>query len=208
MRKRSLIFLTAMVLSIALTPILSARAGFPSPAPGFTLTDIDGHSFSLSDFRGKPVALTFIAARSVICKMQAMILANASRRLGDNATFIVIGVSKDTILIGGDTDAQLRDFRNDTGFKGVVSRDTASVSRDYNVTFIPMTFLIDTLGNIWYKHVGVVDSAESIILNELKLIPEYPTAAITLIIMVLGTFIIAGKARHDFSAKQRSQKSD
>jgi len=137
-----------------------------------------------------------------------MILANASRRLGDNATFIVIGVSKDTILIGGDTDAQLRDFRNDTGFKGVVSRDTASVSRDYNVTFIPMTFLIDTLGNIWYKHVGVVDSAESIIVNELKLIPEYPTAAIILIIMVLGTFIVAGKARHDFSAKQRSQKSD
>jgi hypothetical protein len=71
-----------------------------------------------------------------------------------------------------------------------------------------MTFLIDTLGNIWYKHVGVVDSAESIIVNELKLIPEYPTAAIILIIMVLGTSIIAGKARHDFSAKQRSQKSD
>jgi peroxiredoxin len=208
MRKRSLCFLTSLVLFVALAPILSVHADYPSPAPSFTLTDIDGHSFSLSDFKGKPVALTFIAARSVICKMQVMILANASKRLGGNATFIVIGVSKGTIAIGDDTDAQLRDFKNDTGFKGIVARDTSSVSKDYGATFIPMTFLIDTLGNIWYRHVGVVNSAENIIVSELNLIPEYPTTTITLIIMVTSTIIVVGVARHDFLGKQRPRKSN
>jgi peroxiredoxin len=195
-----------MVLLIAFAPIFSALAEFPSPAPSFTLTDVDGHSFSLSDFRGKPVALTFIAARSVFCKMQVMILVNVSRSLGDNATLIVIGASSDVVLIGGDTDAQLRDFRNDTGFKGIVARDTGTVSRDYGATFIPMTFLIDTIGNIWYRRVGVMDSAEDIIANELVSIPEYSTTAIMLIIMVLGTFIMAGNAKHNFRGNNGHKK--
>ena len=195
-----------MVLLVVFAPIFSAQAEFPSPALSFTLTDVDGHSFSLSDFRGKPVALTFIAARSVFCKMQVMILVNVSRSLGDNATLIVIGASSDVVLIGGDTDAQLRDFRNDTGFKGIVARDTGTVSRDYGATFIPMTFLIDTIGNIWYRHVGVMDSAENIIANELVSIPEYSTTAIILIIMVLGTFIIAGNAKHNFRGNNGHKK--
>jgi peroxiredoxin len=206
MRKPSSGSLIVMVLLVAFAPILSVRAEFPSPAPSFTLADIDGHSFSLSDFRGKPLALTFIAARSVFCKMQIMILVNVSRSLGDNATLIVIGASSDVVLIGGDSDAQLSDFRNDTGFKGIVARDTGTVSRDYGATFVPMTFLIDTLGNIQYRHVGVMDSAENVIADELVFIPEYPTTAIVLIIMVLGTFIVAGNARHNFRQNSGPRK--
>jgi peroxiredoxin len=198
MRKLSPASFLVIVLLITPIPILSVGAEFPSLAPTFTLTDIDGQSFSLSDLRGKPVALTFIASRSVVCKLQVMILVNISRIIGDNATFIVIGVSNDMIRIGGDTDAQLRDFRNETGFEGKVAKDTGNVSRDYGVTFIPMTFLIDTLGNIWYRHVGVMDASENIIVNELMFIPEYPTTAIILVLMVLGTLIVAGNARHNF----------
>ena len=35
----------------------------PSQAPNFTLTDIDGSSFSLTDFRGKVVLLNFFFTR-------------------------------------------------------------------------------------------------------------------------------------------------
>jgi cytochrome oxidase Cu insertion factor (SCO1/SenC/PrrC family) len=35
----------------------------PSKAPNFTLTDIDGHTFSLSDYSGQTVLLTFFYTR-------------------------------------------------------------------------------------------------------------------------------------------------
>jgi peroxiredoxin len=195
MRRLCLASLIILILLVQAVPILSAWAQFPSPAPSFTLTDINGHSFSLSDFSGKPVALTFVAAKSVMCKTQLMILANVSKDVGNNATFIVIGVSSDMIRIAGDTDAQLQELKNGTGYNGIVARDTGTVSRDYNVTFIPMTFLIDTVGNIRYRHVGVVDSAESVLANELTIIPEYPTTAIILIALVFAAFVVAASAR-------------
>ncbi|MBR1972286.1 MAG: TlpA family protein disulfide reductase [Oscillospiraceae bacterium] len=34
----------------------------PSPAPDFTVYDIDGNAFKLSDFKGKPVILNFWAS--------------------------------------------------------------------------------------------------------------------------------------------------
>jgi cytochrome oxidase Cu insertion factor (SCO1/SenC/PrrC family) len=35
----------------------------PSKAPNFTLTDIDGHTFSLSDYSGQRVLLNFFFTR-------------------------------------------------------------------------------------------------------------------------------------------------
>jgi hypothetical protein len=134
-----------------------------------------------------------------------LILANVSRRVGSNATLIVIGVSASMIRIGGDTDGDLQDFSSGTGFNGIIARDTATVSQNYNVTFIPMTFLIDTVGNIRYKHVGVVDSAEDIIVNELKIIPEYPTIVILLLTMSLSSIVVAVGVKH-YSHRNRILK--
>jgi len=53
----------AVVCALALASLISATYAHhipPAiPAPGFTLTDIDGNTFSLSDYIGKRVLLNF-----------------------------------------------------------------------------------------------------------------------------------------------------
>jgi cytochrome oxidase Cu insertion factor (SCO1/SenC/PrrC family) len=58
--------LAVSTLSIIL--LANACAGscgliIPSKAPNFTLTDIDGHTFSLSDYSGQRVLLNFFYTR-------------------------------------------------------------------------------------------------------------------------------------------------
>ncbi len=54
----SVIFLTAMLMSVTLTA--ADKAEIDKPAPDFTLTDTNGKSHSLSDFKGKYVVLEWI----------------------------------------------------------------------------------------------------------------------------------------------------
>ena len=66
------------------------------PAPDFTLSDADGHSVSLSDFRGKRVVLYFYPKDNTPgCSRQACAFA---ARYEDFKTLdaVVIGVSRDS----------------------------------------------------------------------------------------------------------------
>ena len=66
-----------------------------SPAPDFTLTDKDGNTVSLSDFRGKKVILYFYPAASTPgCTTQACDFRDNMASL-QSAGYVVLGVSKD-----------------------------------------------------------------------------------------------------------------
>jgi len=57
------------------------------PAPGFTLINQDGRQISLSDFRGKPVVLTFLYTHCPdVCPIIADKLRTASDQLGPDAS--------------------------------------------------------------------------------------------------------------------------
>jgi peroxiredoxin Q/BCP len=77
-----------------------------SPAPDFTLTDKDGNTVSLSDFRGKKVILYFYPAASTPgCTSQACDFRDNMASL-QSAGYVVLGVSKDK-------GAALRKFANE-----------------------------------------------------------------------------------------------
>jgi peroxiredoxin Q/BCP len=77
-----------------------------SPAPDFTLTDKDGNTVSLSDFRGKNVILYFYPAASTPgCTTQACDFRDNMASL-QSAGHVVLGISKDK-------GAVLRKFANE-----------------------------------------------------------------------------------------------
>ena len=172
----------SLVVAILLISLLSfGRVRAQSIAPSFTLTDVDDNEFSVSDFRGTAVVLTFMATRIITCKLQVLILNNVSRYFGDDVAIILVGIGNETLWVGGDTDEQLRQFREDCCFEGIVARDTEGVAGDYNVKYIPTTFIIDQAGFIRHKHVGVTQTGESALLEELQVVvPEFSSPVILL----------------------------
>jgi len=165
-------------------------------APDFTLIDVDGNAFSLADFRGTTVVLTFVATKVITCKTQVFILNNISRYFGDEVIIILIGINNETLWVGGNTEEQLQEFRDDCGFEGIVARDTEGVTDDYSVVYIPTTFIVDQDGYIRHKHVGVVQTDGSVLLEELQVIvPEFSATAILLFIMVTSALAVFVSAR-------------
>lgn len=187
----------SFILAVLLISLHSFSKGYAQDAaPEFTLIDIDGEEFSTADFKGTTVILTFVATRVITCKMQVFVLENVSRYFGDDIIIVLIGIGNDILWIGGDTDEQLRQFREDCGFGGIVARDTGGVAEYYNVTFIPTTFIIDQDGYIRNKHVGAIQADESVLLQELHVIvPEFSSTAILLFATILGTLATAVRAR-------------
>ena len=73
----------------------SAKLVENSPAPDFTLSDKDGNSVSLADFRGRKVILYFYPAASTPgCTSQACDFRDNMACL-QSAGYVVLGVSKD-----------------------------------------------------------------------------------------------------------------
>jgi len=84
----------------------------PSPAPDFHLTDQDGKSVSLADYRGKVIALTFLYTHCPDeCPLIAEHLRATSERLGktmDQVAFVAISVDPDN-----DTPDAIKQFNQD-----------------------------------------------------------------------------------------------
>jgi peroxiredoxin/cytochrome c biogenesis protein CcdA len=119
-------------------------------APDFTLTDIDGETFSLADFRGKVVILEFFATYCGSCTDEIPHLKAVQNEFSTRVVIISISTwSKDT-------DEKLRQFREDYDIAWIVARDTASVRENYNVSGIPTLYVIDQEGQIKHQHIDEV----------------------------------------------------
>lgn len=115
-------------------------------APDFTLSSTEGGEVSLSSFRGNYVLLDFWAAWCRPCRMENPNIVEAYNKYNDKG-FEVFGVSldqneeswKQAIQQDGLPWTQVRDVKNE-------------VSGVYNITSIPMNFLLDEEGRIIAKN--------------------------------------------------------
>jgi cytochrome oxidase Cu insertion factor (SCO1/SenC/PrrC family) len=123
-------------------------------APDFTLTDVDGKTFRLSDQEGKVVVLEFMRTTCPACVEESPRLRQLRSQFGSEVVMAIISIDP-----AGDTDSVLRDYRNQNlmGWTAIV--DKAQVYQGYGIDATPTIFIIDRNGYIKYQHVGLTESS-------------------------------------------------
>ena len=124
---------------------IGLRAG--SPAPDFTLTDIDGRAVSLSDFRGKVVYIDFWATWCAPC-IRYMHHGKQLQRhyAGEDVVFLYVCLDKEA-----DNWARYVALNGLTGVHVAATTGNAyhsQVAKLYNVSNLPRYYLIDADGNV------------------------------------------------------------
>jgi peroxiredoxin len=110
-------------------------------APAFTLPDINGGRRSISDFKGKIILLNFWATWCPNCREEMPSLEKLWERFKSNG-IVVIAVAEDGR-------GEVASFARKLGLTFPILLDREGVVRkDYEVTALPMTYLIGRDGKI------------------------------------------------------------
>ena len=118
-------------------------------APDFTITDLEGNSLTLSDFKGKVIILNFWATWCPPCRMEIPDFIELYENYKDEG-LLIIGISLD----GGDS-RKVKQFSEKLKINYPIGLGDVNVTRDYGgIRAIPTTFIIDREGNIREKYVG------------------------------------------------------
>ena len=141
---RILFIISALVLLSFSTEVFAQQL-----VPDFTLTDIDGNEFSLSDYRGKVVLLDFFARWCKPCYSVIPHLKSLHEEFSEKLVILTISVDPTYDTVEG-----LQEFRETYGIKWSIARDIADVSQKYEIEYIPTTIIIDQNGYLQHRHVG------------------------------------------------------
>lgn len=118
------------------------------PAPDFSLPDMDGKMHKLSDYRGKPVIISFWATWCPPCLVEIPHLNRAWEKLKDDDVamlFVNINEGKETIEA----------YNKKVPIKLKILRDEgARQLRNWNMIGLPAAFIIDPEGRVVYQALG------------------------------------------------------
>ena len=183
-------------LVIILASVLAASAPAKAPlvaekAPDFTLADIDGNTFTLSDHRGKVVLIDFCSTMASHCRSMHENLRTVRDTFTEEELVIV------SVFIGaGDTDDDIRDFRTQYGGDWTYAKDTQDLPESYRIGGVPAEFVVDVNGYIHYEHLGSIMAG--VLSDEIEEArtgyapPETPYALIAIVLMVVIGVVSGG----------------
>lgn len=131
-------------------------------APDFTLKSNSGVNLKLSEQRGNVVMINFWASWCAPCRQEMPLLDDIYKKY-KNLGFTIWGVN-----IEPDS-SSAKKLLKDIPVTFPVLFDTANqVSKDYNVTAMPSTVLVDRNGNVRYLHKGYKPGYENEYRKQIK----------------------------------------
>ena len=156
MKTKSIIILAAGFLVLGLLFLRRPSGqppGTPRLAPDFSLTDLSGRNFRLSDYRGKVIVLDFWATWCDPCKQEIPHFIELQARYAAQG-LQVLGVSMD------DDEPPVRQFQQQYKMNYPVAMGSPKLADQYGgILGLPITFVIDRKGRITARHVGATDAS-------------------------------------------------
>ncbi|HBX69355.1 MAG TPA: hypothetical protein DEH25_08210 [Chloroflexi bacterium] len=119
-------------------------------APALTLTDVQGQTVSLTDYRGQWMLVNNWATWCPPCRAEMPEL-NAYYEAHKDDGFILIGISS------GDTKTQIEDFMQEYGITFPMWQDPTSKSLNaFRMEYLPSSFVIDPSGTVRLAWTGAI----------------------------------------------------
>jgi peroxiredoxin len=160
---KTFLFAAALAAAFAVNP---ARAGVEvgQPAPNFSLTDLDGKTHTLSDYKGKIVVLEWVNPECPIVvnhyKAKNM-QATQKAATADGVVWFSINSASYPGAQGDYDEAKAKEWQSKVGAaSSAYLRDrTGKVGRQYGATNTPHMYVINKDGTLAYQ--GAIDSGNS-----------------------------------------------
>lgn len=132
-------------------------------APNFTLEDLDGKKYSLSDFKGKHVFVQFSASWCGWCKKEIPFIRDAREKLkGKDIVFITINMDKKKALWENEIKHENITWLCLSNLEGMDSQ----IAKEYNINSIPASFVVSPDGHIIERNLrgtGVYDFLKTVV---------------------------------------------
>lgn len=127
------------------------KAVIGQPAPNFMLTDLHGKDWQLSDLHGKVVFINFWATWCPPCIKELPSMDGLNKRMSDTSFKMLAILYNDRPELG-------QSMVNKLGFTFTVLIDPDSpTAKEYGLTGVPETYIIDTQGILREKFIGPYD---------------------------------------------------
>lgn len=125
----------------------------------FTATDIDGNEVKLSDFYGKPIILNFWASWCKPCQYEMPHFQTLYDELGEEVQFIMLNLADGY----QETVEKASEFIESNQYTFPVYYDTnLDAAFKYAVYSIPVTYFINSDGEIVETHRGIFEKEEDL----------------------------------------------
>jgi len=126
----------------------------------FSLEDIDGNTFTLSEMKGKFVLITFWASWCGPCRYELPILEKLYQEKIENLVILGINIENDA--------EKCKRMRDKMNLSFPLLPDNQFVQQKYNVSSIPRAFLINQDGYIVLKMIGAVKNIDQVVKERIK----------------------------------------
>jgi thiol-disulfide isomerase/thioredoxin len=125
----------------------------PVQVPAFTLRDLQGHTVSAADLRGKVTIINFWATWCGPCRIEIPDLIALQNKY--RSQLQIIGISEDEISAD-----QVKQFAAANKMNYTVAMTTPEIERLFpGINSLPTTYIVDRDGRIVMRHMGTLNPA-------------------------------------------------